>query len=428
MGRGTPCFPIGGSGLGGIIVPIIPGVGFVNSPPIAGSEILGNFSPPSPVSPSETNPPRVNPNFNVMGLTPENNIVREIYVEETVGFELPLARIILNNVDKTLKSTIIAKEQTSFKVMLGWRNPGIQNHGTFIVQRPKFKYMDGQGSLTVEIIAYGEAVKLGATERRETYKKQKDSDIARKIASRNGFGADVETTEPAHEQVIQANESDYKFLARRAKLYGFFLYVEDGILHFHRPRPRESGIKLTALEPGQGNLTNFAVHSRTFMRGLSLRLSQVDPVTKEEFEERSSEEPDPVQGFFEHKNWRDLVTIPGVGQPERFITNEGHEQNRPLLKRQIDRMAQSTRYVISGRGTSIGLETLRANDFIRIEGIGRSSGRYFVVKAIHQLSGKDGHSVQFEVVRSGAGENSGLDPRTQELTATSPESAGTVAL
>jgi len=429
MGRGTPCFPLGGSGFGGNIIPLIPGVGFENSPPIAGSEILGNHSP-QPRPTTEEPRERAEVNFSIMGLSPADQIVREIYVEETVGFELPLARISLSNLDKQLKSTIAAKEQTEFKVMLGWKNPGIQSHGTFIVQRPKFKYMEGQGGIDVEIIAYGEAVKLGATERRVAYKKQRDSDIARTVAGRYGFGTDIETTDLVHEQVIQANESDYKFLARRAKLYGYFLYVEDGILHFHRPRPRESGIKLTCLEPGQTNLSNFAVHSRTFMRGLKLKLTQLDPITKDEIDEQSSEDPDPMQGHFEHKNWRDLVTIPGVGQPERFITNEGHEQQSPLLKRQIDRMAQSTRYVIAGKGTSIGLESLRANDFIRIEGIGRSSGRYFVSKAIHHLSGRQqqGHTVQFEVVRVGAGENEGRDPQSRGLTMTTPESAGTIAL
>lgn len=427
MGRGAPCFPIGGSGLGLSIDVVIPGVGIIGRPHLPGSALLGNFSPQS--DPSIGNDPvRTTPNFNILGLTPENNVVREIYVEETVGYELPLARIVLNNPDKLLDSTILAKEQSTFKVAFGWKNPGIQSHGTFVVQRPKFRYGEKQNPLSIEIIAYGEAVKLGATERREVYRKQRDSDIARKIASRYGFSASIERTDPVHDQVIQANESDYKFLAKRAKLYGFFLFVEDGILHFHRPRPNESGIRLTCLEPGQGNLSQFAVHSRTFLRGLKLNLTQFDPLTKEEIDEKSSEEPDAVQNQFEFKNWKDLVSIPGVGQPQKFITNEGHEQMKPLLKRQIDRMAQSTRYVIAGSGTAIGLETLRANDLIRIEGIGRSAGKYYITKAVHQLSAEGGHRVQFEVIRSGAGDSSGFDPRTQELTKTTPQSAGTVAL
>lgn len=427
MGRGTPCLPLGGSGFGSDVPLVIPGVGFVGMPPIPGSALLGNVSPrPDPAIGND--PERTTPNFNILGLTPANNVVRDIYVEETVGYELPLARITLNNPDKLLDSTILAKEQTVFKIAFGWTNPGIQSHGTFIVQRPKFKYMSKQNPLTIEIIAYGEGVKLGATERREVYKKQRDSDIARKIASRYGFSPNVEATDPVHDQVIQANESDYKFLAKRAKLYGYFLFVEDGVLHFHRPRPVESGIRLTCLEPGQGNLSNFAVHSRTFMRGLSLRLTQLDPLTKDQIEERSGEDKDTIQSHFDFNNWKDIVTIPGVGQPEKFITNEGHEQTKPLLKRQIDRMAQSTRYVISGAGTAIGLETLRANQFIRIDGIGKSAGRYYVTKATHQLSAESGHKVQFEVIRAGAGESSGLDPRTQELTKTAPQSAGTVAL
>lgn len=163
------------------------------------------------------------------------------------------------------------------------------------------------------------------------------------------------------------------------------------------------------------------------MRGLKLKFSQIDPLTKEEYQVESSEEADPLQMMMEHQNWKDLVSIPGIGQPERFITNEGHEQFRPEMKRQIDRMAQSTRYVIAGVGTSRGMEAIHAKDFITVEGIGRSSGRYFVTRAIHQINSGDGglgggYKTRFEVVRAGAGELSGKG------TTVAPQSAGSVSL
>lgn len=401
MGRGAPCRPIGGSGEGVALDLVAPTIGIVNQIPVPGSAILGGVAPlpDNPVIPF-----RGTMNFNILGFAPQDNIVSEVYIEETLGYELPFARVKLINENKQISSIMLAKEQTSFKVVFGYDNPGIKSHGTYIVQRPKFKFMKQGADLAVEVTGYGEMVKMAATERRAAYKKQRDSDIARTIANRNGFSAEIEPTDHVHDQVIQANESDYKFLARRAMLYGYLLYVEDGVMHFHRPRPRNSGLILTYLEGDESNLMSFAVQSRTFMRGLQLRLTQIDPLTKEEFEVDSTETPDAVQSVTDYQNWKEMVSIPGVGQPTRYITNEGHEQFRALLKDQIVRMAQASRYVVSGVGETYGLEALRPNDLLTINGIGRSSGRYYVTKTVHRVSGQTAYTTTFEVVRSGAGQ------------------------
>ncbi len=424
MGRGASCFPITGQGIGRLLLPTRPSVGLLGIPPIMGSRSLAR-----PVPSSSSKPYKFTPRFDVLGLTPKNGVVSEIYLEETIGFEVPLVRITLINVNDRLSSTILAKEQTAFSVRLGFDNPGIVDHGRFIVQRPTFKFSEGKAGVTLDVIGYGEAIKLGDTERREVYQKMSDSDIANIIAGRNGFTLDSDPTSPIHDQVLQANESDWRFLSRRAKLYGYMLYVDNGVLHFHRPRPVESGIRLARMIPGKatGNVRDFVVHSRTFLRGLHLTMTQIDPVTKEEIQVDSTEAPDEVQTLLDYQNWQEIATIPEVGQPTRFITGEGHEQKRPLLQNQVLRMAQASRYVIAGHGTAIGLETLRPNQFITIEGVGRSSGRYYITAVIHQMNAKEsglggGYNVRFEVVRAGAG------PLTGGGVPTQPESAGTVVL
>lgn len=422
MGRGASCFPIGGSGLGKYLAPVIPNAGFRGAIPVAGSRSLAR-----PAAVSNRVPLKFSPKFSVLGFTPENGVVRDIYLEETIGFEVPYAKITLFNGDARMSSTILAKEQSTFNVTLGFDNPGVVDHGKFIVQRPTFKFT-GKESV-VEVIGYGEAIKLGNTERREVYQKMSDSDIAGIIAGRNGFGIDSDTTTPVLDQVLQANESDWRFLARRAKLYGYMLYVENSILHFHRPRPEESGITLTQMDlsANLGNMKDFTVRSRTFMRSLKITMTQIDPVTKEEIQVDSTEVPDEVQTVLDYKNWKDLATIQDIGQSVRFITGEGHQQKRTLLQNQVSRMAQASRYVIAGHGLSIGLESLRPNQFITIEGVGRSSGKYYVTGVIHQMNADGrglgaGYNVRFDVVRAGAGANTGLK------TPVEPQSAGTVSV
>lgn len=430
MGRGAPCRPIGGSGVGSSVSPIDPDMGPVCGPRTPSGVRLSSPIPDTRlISGGGGGPPYFSPDFDVMGLRPADGLVKTIMVDETSGFDLPVCRVILANVDKRLSSSILAKEQSSFQLRLGWNNPGMQDHGTFVVQRPRFRFNGGAGSTEVEIVAYGEQVRLAATERREVYRKMRDSDIARVIAARHGFEADVDRTDPVHDQVIQANESDYKFLARRALLHGLLVMVEDGVLRFHAPRPCESGIILTCQDPlaGIGNFSDFTVESRTFQRGLRLRLSQIDPVTKEEFDLLSGEAPDSVQRNLRVGNWSDLVSIPGIGQPERFLVNEGHEQRREQLRGQINRMAESTRYVVFGSGGAVGLETLRPQRIITMAGIGKSNGRYIVTRVTHRISVGDGRGFEtrFEVVRSGAEEFEGRDS-DGELVPMQIESAGTV--
>jgi phage protein D len=421
MGRGAPCFPAVGLGIGLPVPVVVPDVGIVGSLPVPGSVSLAS----RPASFSDSF--RTTPNFMILGFTAANGIVQSIRLDEVAAFGVSMVRIVLINPQGLLSRVGVAKEQTSFQVTMGYDNPGQSPHGTFIVQRPKFRFPAGEADTTVEIVGYSEAVKLGATERRQAYKKMSDADIARMIAGRNGLAADVGTTSPVYDQVIQANESDWKFLERRAKLYGFMLYVENGILHFHKVRPRESGISVTGGDT-PGALQDLTVQSRTFMRGAQLTMTQMDPITKQEILAMSTEAPDAVQSRLDFKNWAEMVTIPGVGQPKRYVVGEGHKQSQPELMKMVDEMAKSTRYVVSGSGLLHGIETIRANDLITINGVGRSSGKYYVTRAVHELDAGEGelggsYRVRFEVVRSGAGQTVDAGGSTVQ-----PQSAGSVAL
>lgn len=432
MGRGAPCRPIGGSGAGSSTTPIDPNTGRLCGAGAAGSlNFTGIRTPPTQsLSGGGDGPAYAAPDFDVLGLRPSDGLVKEIRVEETSGFDLPLCRIRLGNVDKALSSTLLAREQSSFQLRLGWTNPGLQAHGTYVVQRPRFRFEgSGGGRAEVEIVAYGEQVKLAATERREVYRRMRDSDIAQRIAERHGFSADVDRTDPVHDQVIQANESDAKFLARRAKLHGFLVMVEDGVLKFHQPRPCESGIRLTCLETEASieNFLSFRAQSRTFMRGLRLRISQVNPITKEEFDVVSGERPTDVQRSLGLDNWEELVTVDGE-RPERFIVNEGHEQRREQLREQVDRMAEATRYVVEGKGSAVGLETVRPQQIITMDGIERSSGRYITTRVTHRISAEGAGGsflTDFELLRAGAGELEGFLPGSGSVP-TVPRSAGAI--
>src|SRR5207247_109569 len=79
-----------------------------------------------------------------------------------------------------------------------------------------------------------------------TFTQQKDSDVAERIASERHLSSDVVDSGVTHEYLVQANETDFEFLSRRAAAIGYELRGRDRTLSF---RPRESatggGVKLS---------------------------------------------------------------------------------------------------------------------------------------------------------------------------------------
>ena len=71
-----------------------------------------------------------------------------------------------------------------------------------------------------------------------------DSDIVQKVSRECGLTAKVDATTQVHEQVFQVAQSDIDFLQARAVHVGYFLYVEDGILHFQRETPKSQRLSL----------------------------------------------------------------------------------------------------------------------------------------------------------------------------------------
>ena len=76
----------------------------------------------------------------------------------------------------------------------------------------------------------------------ETYRNVKDSDIVRKVCSRNGISpGDIADSGTVYDHVSQANLSDYDLLKARAREANFELGVINGKLNFRKPTRAEDG-------------------------------------------------------------------------------------------------------------------------------------------------------------------------------------------
>lgn len=327
--------------------------------------------------------------------------VEQVLVEESCGV-IPVARVVLHNERLRLTDDALFREGNRMVIRTGYASTGLEKRGTFILSAPRYAFRKGKEP-TITLTAYGEQLLLARAQKRRVFKRRRDSDIAEEIAGEHGFGADVERTDPVHEQVSQMNETDMQFLLKRARLHGYEVGVRDGTLHFHPPRFEDAGVQIIYDKGEKSGLGKLDVTARTHLMGAELRASQIDPLKKEVFDLASREEPDPITKEVEGRSRqplvmaRELASVDGK-QPVLFLTGEGHEQTREQLERQNEAYSQHTRWLVEGEGEAIGLEKVRAGTMIEILGIGRIGGWYLITAARHDISA--GYRLVFSVRRA----------------------------
>ena len=249
---------------------------------------------------------------------------------------------------------------------------------------------------TLKVEGYDSLHRFRRGKKTKSYLNQKDSDIARKIASGLGLTADVEDTSIQHEYLLQNNLSDIDFLCERARRIRYELAVENGKLIFRKAASDEQ--KTVTLELG--------LTLRSFYPRLSTA-SQVSEVTVQGWDMKTKK---PITGrgtssdavskmgkqlgskitegaFFAAKN----III------DKPIFSEG-EANQ-IAKGKFNDMAVA---FITGEGVSIGNQDIRAGKVIELLGLGeRFSGFYYVTSATHILD-ESGYMTKFTVERNAA--------------------------
>jgi hypothetical protein len=317
--------------------------------------------------------------------------IKSICVDETCDHAISSIKIRVLNENNRFGDDSVWREHKKIQLWTGYPTTGLQRRGnTFYSMGPKIVYPNNKGTIEILITGYGEEFRLGRTEKRRTWTNMVDSEIASSIASEYGWTADVEETTTLYEHVMQANESDWKFLDRRARIYGYQVYVEDGTLHFHSPRYRDSGVRLVYKDAQDSQLNGFTAWQEPLQFGKEVQADQIDPLSKEIFTVNSQEIDDEItqktKSAYKYGtviSSTDISSLDG-DQPRLFMFEEGHRQNSQNLQREAEGFSQFTRWLVQGEGSVVGLENLRVRDVIEVFGIGRDSGKYY----IQELSSK----------------------------------------
>ncbi len=225
-----------------------------------------------------------------------------------------------------------------------------------------------------------------------SWEKLADYAIAGIIALDHGMQPDgIESTDTTHPKIMQNGESDYDFLAKRAKENGFEMFVHLHTFYFRKPKKVKDPV--TTLTLGQ-TLNSFAPEvniankpSKVSVRGWDPRskkeiIAVADQGNESELEMNRKSASQIIQQLYQ--------TVERTIREPVYSSAEAEKKAQSVLDQASDQF-------IKGSGECIGIPQIRAGHYINIEGLGaRFSMKYYLESTTHQID-TSGFTTRFTV-------------------------------
>lgn len=325
-------------------------------------------------------------------------LVKKITVHLTHEHRMSRVSILFDNSLLQYTNDPIWDEYKPIRVKMGYKTTGFkQIGGTFYSLGPKMMFGQGDGSAgSLELVGVSEEFMMGLGQERVVWNNLTDSQIVQQIAKKYGFLAAVQDTLPVWGQVSQMNQSDWDFLEDRAEQYGYQLYIENSILHFHKPLFRDSGIKMVYYKGDDSQVSGFSVWGEPLQEGNAVEGSQIDPLSGLPYTVTSQDTDDPISqvgiGKFSTnaatygtnsgvKRWADIVSYGGKPN-QKYVYHSGRDPF--VLQTEVQGFSENSRWIMKGMAKVVGVEWLRARDSIELAGVGRASGLYYMTDVYHK--------------------------------------------
>ena len=289
-----------------------------------------------------------------------------------------------------LSDAPLLSEGTRIKVELGWSEVGLVRHGTFRIHRPIQTFGGDNGIL---IRALGEESLLAkAGDIQQIWSKGnegiKDSEIVRQIAEEYGFDTDDIQETPDRFLTVAQCDTDWDFLLKRARLYGYQVYVRDGSLHFHAPRLMRSrgALAFKSHDPSRpDNISKMLTTVNAFRAAPEIEKSQVSADNFEVMRAKSDSELDFLARRQTGVQFAPAI-VGKVGQSRTILVGDGHLNTPAEIDRQVRAVFKSGAFAtVEAECESIGLEFLRANETVEVHTswLKRFSGDWLIEKVEH---------------------------------------------
>ena len=280
------------------------------------------------------------------------------------------------------------------------------------------KSVKGSTKLTVE--AYSKKFLMDRITRCRVFENVTRSDVAKRIASENGFAGElqlIEETKKVLPFLTQARQTDAKFLRKLASKEGFEFYVDFSGFHFHKRQVGRRPLKkLIWYQDQTGTLLSFNIEDDVTKQISRKRIRGRDRIKKKDYTVEVDYGKDFGDVLAANPIIGDVTAIAvAVGQDVKagiravsfntfFAVDPTEEIDREAAKRKhVGRGRKERQLSVKMKATIVGDPQLFAKTVIRVEGIGkRLSGNYYIKS--HKHTGSSPYNGVLELIRDGHSE------------------------
>jgi uncharacterized protein len=262
------------------------------------------------------------------------------------------------------------------------------------------------GQPTLRVSGQNVLRKLLTKQRTAVFKNMKSSAIARKVVSDHppkldGFVLSLETgsdesKEPEVEHVRQTNQFDVLFLLQLAHRNGYDLVLkQEGEKQFLYFGPSSSS------KDRPSYILKFGESLIDFQPTLSIakQVKEVivrawDPDKKEAIIAKATRDQLNTQSL---KDTSKLKRIEGgVKERQEIVTDRPFHNKQEAERYALAMLERSAKGMVSGKGSTIGTNDLRAGSLVEMEGLGTTfDGSYYIASTTHTI-GAGGYVTEFE--------------------------------
>lgn len=243
-----------------------------------------------------------------------------------------------------------------------------------------------RGSSVLIIDAKDKAIKLAGARKSVYYINKKDSEVMTTLAG--SLQKEIDTTSPAHSQLVQFDATDWDFLITRAEANGMLVLTDDGKLIIKKP----------VLKPPAVLVATYGANIREFEAEMDAR-RQVQSVKAHSWDYTKQDTEKSINGtapdFTEPGNLSssDLAGVMGV---EIDLSHPGHLK-QDHLQNWADAFALRNRLSKAvGRVRVNGNASVKPGSMITLSGVGnRFNGNVFVTGVLHHFTGTWQTDIQF---------------------------------
>lgn len=264
------------------------------------------------------------------------------------------------------------------------------------------------GSPTVGLDGYNRLHRLQQKFDLITLTDATDGDMARSIAEASRLSAKVDDPGTTYPQLSTGRAAHLQYLMERARAVGRQVWVQGKTLHFAAPRAKGQpaytlvwGRTRDAYTEGSLPLQNFNPTLDTRRQVTSVVVRGQDPLTREVFEGRAGEGSEDASLGGGQTGAK--MAAEAMGGPVEMVVVDEPVSSRAEAEARAKALYNGRAMeFIQGSGATLGLPGLRPGTVVKLDGLGRFNGRYYVTSSTHVLGG-DGYRTSFNVQKNALG-------------------------